>query len=211
MLTCILTIPIINVNAVAYWYALDEKNDVIHWFDGEYQDTGDYQGAIDIVSISIDNDSLIMEFAEEPIYSEYYCYDLSINWDYNASGESNPVSFNSTCALFSGLGSWNSITTFIFLENGTLIYQLTIYLEIVIENKSIIFPIPGLEYIVDTVPEDFSAVADYRSDNTIIVGDYFYDVANGTIISGQLPGFSVIIGIASFFSIILLFSYRKKK
>ena len=73
MLTCILTLPIINVNAVAFWYALDEKNDVIYWFDGEYQDTGDYIDAIDIVSVSIDGKNIIVKFVEEPIYSKYYC------------------------------------------------------------------------------------------------------------------------------------------
>ncbi len=211
MLTCILTLPIINVNAVAFWYALDEKNDVIYWFDGEYQDTGDYIDAIDIVSVSIDGKNIIMKFAEEPIYANYYCYSLSINWDYNVSAGSDPVCYNRTSALFSGLGDWNSITTYIALKNGTLIYMLTIYEEIVIEQKSIIFPIPGLEYIVDKVPEDFSAVAGHRSNSTIIVGDYFYDVANGTIVSGHLSGFSAIAGIVSLFTILLLFGYRKKK
>lgn len=211
MLICIFTIPIINVNAVAYWYSLDEKNDVIYYSNGEYQDTGNYYDAIDIVSVSIDNDSLIMSFDKTPAYFENYYYSFDIIWDYDISGEFNFHCSNYSSATFGGIGDWNSISTTIILENGTFIYDSTTYLEIFIDKKSIIFPIPGLDYILDKVPENLYATASYRSNFEPTIYDYYIDIANGTIVSGHLPGFSAMIGIASFFSIILLFSYRKKK
>lgn len=206
IITCILTIPIINVNAVAYWHVLDEKNDVVHSYDGEYQDTGDYLDTVDIVSISIDDENLNMELDERPAYNKYHEYSFVVIWDSSDSGWGN-----FTQATYGGFNKWNTISTKISLENGTMLYDLTTYLEIVIYKKSIICPIPGLEYIVDKVPENLSAVAQYYSNASRLIGDYYIDIANGTVISGRLPGFSAIIGITSLFSIVLLFNYRKKK
>ncbi len=206
LLTCIITIPIINVNAVAYWHVLDEKNDVVHFYDEEYQDTGDYLDSVDIVSISIDDENLILKFDDRPANNIFHEYSFDITWDNAAFGWGN-----STQAIYGGIGKWNSITTHITLENGTLIYQNTTYLEIIIYKNSIICPIPGFEYFVDKVPENLYAVAMYRSNVSTLNGDRYYDIANGTVISGRLSGFSAIIGITSLFSIVLLFNYRKKK
>ncbi len=127
LLTCIITIPIINVNAVAYWHVLDEKNDVVHFYDEEYQDTGDYLDSVDIVSISIDDENLILKFDDRPANNIFHEYSFDITWDNAAFGWGN-----STQAIYGGIGKWNSITTHITLENGTLIYQNTTYLEIII-------------------------------------------------------------------------------
>lgn len=191
-------IPILNVKAITI--VTDSVDDVWYYQDDVFQEIGDYQNEIDIVSIEVDGLNLIMTLQDQPLNDDDHEYRFVVRW---ATGSYRN---NVTSAVLAR--ERNEVSTILLDSQDQIIVDTTETDSITIIDETLVVEIPEYDLIENSNnPELFSG------DTSAYAGALvsYVDVIQG-IPSSLTPGYTIFIAISSLtISVLVILIIGKKK